>query len=75
MCDTKPDPKATEQRQREIGLRYIQLFPERLSEKVYATIRQVLWMVLSALFFKKFERMIQDVCDVMFVIAKGKQPK
>ena len=24
---------------------------------------------------KKFERMARDVCDVMFAIAKGKQPK
>ena len=31
----------------------LQLFRERLSEKVQATIRQLLWMVLSALFFKE----------------------
>ena len=37
--------------------------------------RKVLWVVLSTLFLKKFERMARDVCDVMFAIAKGKQPK
>ena len=32
---------------------YLQLFQERLSEKVHVTIPKVFWVVLSSLFFKE----------------------
>ena len=55
---------------------YLQLFRERLSEKVHETIPTGIVGGLECTGYqKKFERMIRDVCDVMFAIAKGKQPK
>ena len=54
----------------------IQLFRERLSEKVHATIPKGIvggfeFTVLS----KKFERMAREAMDTSFASAKGKQQK
>ena len=51
----------------------IQLFRERLSKKCTRQSRKVLWVVLSSLFFKKFERMARETMDQYVRAAKGKQ--
>ena len=55
---------------------FVQLFRERLSEKVHATIPiSIVGGFECTVYQKKIERMIRDVCDVTFGIAKGKQTK
>ena len=55
---------------------FIQVFRERLSEKVHATIPTgIVGGFDCTVYQKKIERMIRDVCDVMLGFAKGKQPK
>ena len=52
---------------------YIQLFQERLSEKVHSTVRKVLWVVLSSLFFKEIWENGTRGHGRMFASARGKQ--
>ena len=53
----------------------IQLVRERLSEKVHATIRKVLWVVFSSLFFKQISKNGKRGHGSMLASAKGKQQK
>ena len=53
----------------------IQLFRERLSDKVHATTRKVLWVVLSSLFFKEIWKKGRRGRGHMSASAKGKQQK
>ena len=46
------------------------LFRERLSGKVHATIPKVLGVVLSSLFFMKFERMARESMDICLRVVK-----
>ena len=50
--------------------RGIQLFRERLSEKVHATIPKVSWVVLVHCFSKKFQTMAREAMDVCFLVLK-----
>ena len=55
---------------------HIQLFRDRLSGKVHATILKGIGVVLSSLFFsKKFERIGTKGHANVFASAKGKQQK
>ena len=54
---------------------YIQLFRERLSEKVHATIRKGIRGGLSSLFFKEICKNGTRGHGLMFAIAKGKQQR
>ena len=49
---------------------HIQLFRERLSEKEHATIPKGIVGVLSALFFKIFERMSREATDICLRVLK-----
>ena len=57
-----------------VTYRGVQLFRERLSEKVHATIPKGIVGGFECTVLQRNLK-IQDVCDVMFAIAKGKQPK
>ena len=57
---------------RDVLSTYLQLFRERLSEKVHATIRKVLWVVFSSLFFKEISKNVTRGYARMFASARGK---
>ena len=53
----------------------IQLFQERLSEKVHGQSRKVLWVILSPLFFKEISKNGTRNHGRMFASGKGKEQK
>ena len=56
-------------------LEYTQLFRERLSGEVHATIPKVIVVVLSSLFFKEIRKKCTRSHGHMLASAKGKQQK